>query len=312
MKKIVVAFLFFVVSAFAVDVQVLDPTGAEFAPDAPNMVSSLVRVAVTQTGNTAVTDNAEIQIRTTLMTMGNSIVVACEQINNGKVVGSGNEKALAIDNLDVAINKAVIAALANLVQEDSPAAQAAANAQNEAQEVDVVISTADGDANDNFGHKRPTRNYKSYGIGAAFWHNWKDKDDNPNRDWELAVALHVGRIYEATPYGAMTLNNNFNISFSDFELQDVLLIGGRYMFSQGAVTPYVGGGFGLGLQFDWHLDGGDKYGIGLATGLETGIICFRNSERQLEIGATYHVMWDGFDDFDRRFGAGSLYIALNY
>lgn len=310
MKKIIVALLFFVVASFAVDVQVLDPTGAEFAPDAPNIVNSLVRVAVTQTGNT-VADKADIQLRTTLMTMGNSIVIACEQINDGKVVSSGNEKALAVENLDVAINKAVVAALGDLVKEDSPAAkaraaEAEAKVESQEQESAVVVSTADG-----FVQKRGTRNYKSYGLGVAFWHNWKDKEDNPERDWEMAVAAHFGRIYETTPYAAITLNSNINVSFADFELQDVLLIGGRYMFSQGVVTPYVGGGFGLGGQLDWHLDGGDKYGFGLATGLETGIICFRNSERQLEIGATYQVMWDGFGDFGRRFGAGSLYIAMN-
>jgi hypothetical protein len=41
-------------------------------------------------------------------------------------------------------------------------------------------------------------------------------------------------------------------------------------------------------------------------------VFFRNSAMQLELGATWDALWDGFSDFGRRFGAGSLYIAINY
>ena len=47
---------------------------------------------------------------------------------------------------------------------------------------------------------------------------------------------------------------------------------------------------------------------------DTGVVpvFFRNSAMQLELGAAWDALWDGFESFDRRFGAGSLYIAINY
>ena len=95
-------------------IQVLPPSGADFATDAPNMVQSIVRAAVGQTGNTPVESGAEIQLRTTLMTMGSSIVVVCEQVKDGAVVGTGKQKAPSVDDLDVAIENAAKQALANV------------------------------------------------------------------------------------------------------------------------------------------------------------------------------------------------------
>lgn len=51
-----------------------------------------MRSAVAQTGNTPVESSADIQIRTTLSTMGSSIVVVVEQLKDGTVVGSGRQK----------------------------------------------------------------------------------------------------------------------------------------------------------------------------------------------------------------------------
>ena len=52
--------------------------------------------------------------------------------------------------------------------------------------------------------------------------------------------------------------------------------------------------------------------VGLATGAELGIIFFRNSATQLELGLAWDALWDGFESFDRRFGSGSFYVAINY
>ena len=93
MKKIITAIISLAAISFAADVQVLAPTGAEFSPDAPEMVQSIVRASVTQTGNT-LAESADIQLRTNLMTMGSSIVVVCEQVSNGAVVASGKEAEL--------------------------------------------------------------------------------------------------------------------------------------------------------------------------------------------------------------------------
>lgn len=324
MKKIITALLSVVAMSFAADVQVLAPTGAEFAPDAPNMVSSLVRATVAQTGNTPVESSAGIQLRTSLMTMGSSIVVVCEQVNDGTVVGSGKQKAASIDDLDVAIEEAVKLALANTSSSENNA-QAYAPSPSETNGPDYVYvvpveQSSNEDPNDNFAHKRPTRNYVSYGLGVALWHNYDfsetydDYVDEEDRSWEQAFVFHYARIFETAPHGAITITNNMNITFDDeWEWHETFLIGGRFFFSTGAVTPYIGSGIGLGLQLDDHYEDSDEnFAIGLATGIEAGLICFRNSAAQLELGLAWDVLWDGFEAFDRRFGAGSFYVAINY
>lgn len=320
MKKIITSILFLAAITFAANVQILEPTGAEFSPDAPKMVQSIVRSAVAQTGNTPVEGSESIQLRTSIMTMGSTFVVVCEQLNNGTVAGSGKQKAGSIDDLDVAIEYAVQSALANLAA-NAPDAAAYAPAgayQESSPEVVYVVpvehgyGSGSGDPNDEFAHKRPTRNYVSYGLGVALWHNWED-DYNTSMDWDMGFVFHYGRIFETTPHGAITIMNNMNMSFGDeWQWHEAFLIGGRYFFSTGSVSPYAGAGIGLGLQSDEHMDTDNEFAIGLAGGLEMGLVCFRNSATQLEIGLAWDTMWDGFEAFDHRFGAGSFYIAINY
>ena len=335
MKKIFSTILSLAAFSLAANVQVLAPEGAEFAPDAPNMVQSIVRASVSQTGNTPVDGSAEIQLRTNVMTMGSTFVVVCEQVKDGAVVGSGKQKAGSVDDLDVAIEGAVKSALANVEDNNASAAPAedyyASTASRSEPEVVVLVPADrnDGDPNDNFAHKRPTRNYVSYGLGAALWHNYdfKDKsckqyanaddchkDRDVERSWEQAFVFHYARIFEVIPNAAITIVNNMNISFSDdWQWHETFLIGGRWFPSTGVVTPFLGAGVGLGIQIDdRYYDSDESFAIGLAAGAELGVIFFRNSATQLEVGLAWDALWDGFESFDRRFGAGSLYIAINY
>jgi len=337
MKKIFSAILSFAAISFAANVQVLAPTGAEFAPDAPNMVQSIVRASVSETGNTPIEGSAEIQLRTNVMTMGSSIVVVCEQINNGTVVGSGKQKASSIDDLDVAIDMAVKSAL-NSPSDNNDAYASTASRSSEPEVVVLVPAdrNSNEDPNDNFAHKRPTRNYVSYGLGAALWHNYdftyhkngltcKDLGDpeevkachkkfDTESTWEQAFVFHYARIFEVIPQAAITIVNNMNMSFGDeWQLHETFLLGGRFFPSTGVVTPFLGAGFGLGIQFDDHYyDSKEGFAIGLAGGAELGVIFFRNSATQLEVGLAWDTLWDGFDSFDRRFCAGSFYVAINY
>lgn len=334
MKKIFTVLLSVAAMALAENVQVLEPSGAEFSTDAPQVVMSILRSAVAQTGNTPVESSADIQIRTTLSTMGSSIVVVVEQLKDGTVVGSGRQKTPTVDDLDVAIDDAVKAALANLDAGNAPqsAAYAPEASYDDGPEVVYVVPVerrSSEDPNDNFAHKRPTRNYVSYGLGMAMWHNYdfveddcgqyKNSDEchedlDEDRSWEQAFVFHYGRIFEVVPHAAITIINNMNISFgSEWEWHETFLIGGRYFVSTGNITPYVGLGVGLGIQTDGHYEDSDEgFAIGLATGAELGVIMFRNSATQLEIGLAWDALWDGFDSFDRRFGAGSFYVAINY
>jgi hypothetical protein len=331
MKKIFTALFSLAALSFAANIQVLPPSGAEFAPDAPNMVHSIVRASVAETGNTPVDGSAEIQLRTSVMTMGSSFVVVCEQVNNGTIVGSGKQKAGSIDNLDEAIDGAVKAALANNSNNASADDYYASTAtrQEPPQSVVVYVPVEDddrGDPNDNFAHKRPTRNYVSYGLGAAIWHNYdfenkRCKDDkechkkyDTDQSWEQAFVFHYARLFEVIPQAAITIVNNMNMSFGEaWQWHETFLLGGRFFPSTGTITPFIGAGFGLGIQFDDHYDeGAESFAVGLAGGAELGLIFFRNSATQLELGFAWDALWDGFDSFDRRFGAGSAYIAINY
>ena len=329
MKKFISALFSLAALSFAANVQVLAPEGAEFAPDAPNMVHSIVRATVSETGNTPVDGGAEIKLRTNVMTMGSSFVVVCEQINNGTVVGSGRQKAGSIDDLDVAIDGAVKSALANVSENDSDDSYASTAARQEPQQNVVVFVAEDGDRgdpNDNFAHKRPTRNYVSYGLGAALWHNYDFTEDrcdesaechkkyDEDRSWEQAFVFHYARIFEVIPQAAITIVKNMNMSFGDeWQLHETFLLGGRFFPSTGTITPFLGAGFGLGIQLDDHYyENDESFAIGLAGGVELGVIFFRNSATQLEVGLAWDALWDGFDSFDRRFGAGSFYIAINY
>ena len=331
MKKIFSTILSLAAFSLAANVQILAPEGAEFAPDAPNMVQSIVRASVSQTGNTPVDGGAEIQLRTNVMTIGSSFVVVCEQLKDGSVVGSGKQKASSIDDLDVAIEGAVKSALANVADDSaSESDDAYASTASRSSEPDVVVYVPaerdDGDPNENFARKRPTRNYVSYGLGAAMWHNYDfvekrcedDKECHKKYDtdqtWEQAFVFHYARIFEVIPQAAITIVNNMNMSFGDaWQWHETFLLGGRFFPSTGTITPFLGAGFGLGIQFDDHYnDDAESFAVGLAGGAELGVIFFRNSATQLEIGLAWDALWDGFDSFDRRFGAGSFYIAINY
>ena len=321
MKKIFSTILSLAAISFAANVQVLAPEGAEFAPDAPNMVQSIVRASVSQTGNTPVDGSAEIQLRTNVMTMGSTFVVVCEQVKDGSVVGSGKQKASSVDDLDVAIEGAVKTALANVADNNSASDDTYASTTSRSEPEVVVLVPADrndGDPNDNFAHKRPTRNYVSYGLGAAIWHNYEFEDKkwghSVERSWEQAFVFHYARIFEVIPQAAITIVDNMNMSFGDeWEWHEVFLLGGRFFPSTGTITPFLGAGIGLGIQIDDHYNDSDEsFAIGLAGGAELGVIFFRNSATQLEVGFAGDALWDGFESFDRRFGAGSFYIAINY
>ena len=334
MKKIITALFSLAAISFAADVQVLPPTGADFATDAPDMVQSLVRAAVSQSGNTPVESGADIQLRTNVMTMGSSIVVVCEQVNGGSVVASGKQKAGSVDELDVAIEGAVGQALANVDQAGAPESDAYAPAPSYSDEPQYVYvvpveRSSNEDPNDNFAHKRPTRNYVSYGLGMALWSNYDftdkscdqysnsedcHKDRDVDAEWVQSFVFHYARIFEVIPQAAITIVNNMNISFGDeWEWHDAFLIGGRWFPSTGVATPFLGLGIGLGIQEDGHYyDSNEAFAIGLAGDAELGVIFFRNSATQLEVGAAFDAVWDGFESFDRRFSAFSFYVAINY
>ena len=337
MKKFITALFSFVALSFAANVQILEPQGADSSPYGPQILKSLLRAAVTQSGNTPVEDSTEIQLSTNIVAVNGYYLVICEQIKNGAVVSSNKQKSVSLEDFDVSIERAAIGALASLNQnaasntnsdlvDAAPApAPAPAAAQSEPLPVNtskVTVEVEEKPAEEKVLEKRPTRNYNSYGFGMALWHNYDfnslRKDDDKvkgykeGRSWDKAVALHYARVFEATSHAAIVLLNNFNMTISeDWQIHEVFLIGGRYYMTANSVSPYFGLGFGLGVQTDTHYeDFSEEFAFGFAGGVEMGVVFFRNSAIQLELGLTWDALCDGFD-FDRRFGAGSMHIAIN-
>ena len=334
MKKIIAALFSLAVATFAADIQILEPTGADFAPVGPTIVKSLLRAAVSQTGNTPVEDSSEIQLQTSIITMGGYYLIICEQVKGGKIVNSNKQKSVSLEDLDVAIEKAAVNALAERVVAtnadlvDGAAAPAAAPAAPTEAAVSeplpvntskVTIEVEEKPA-ENTMEKRPTHNYNGFGLGIALWHNYdytadpdNEDDRSVDRDWSTSFMLHYAHIFEVSTSAAITMQANADMVFGKgWQIHGVFLIGGRYYIQSGAVSPYFGAGFGVGAQFDNHYaEVGEYIGLGLAGGVEAGVVFFRNSAIQLELGATWDALWDGFESFSRRFGAGSIYIAVN-
>lgn len=342
MKKVLLLLLSLGAILYAENIQVVAPSGADFvAPDAPQVVYSLVRAAVSQSGNTPVTDSSDVQLRTNIMTMGASYIVVCEQVKSGVVVGSGKQKVANVDALDSAIELAVLAALGvDKTQETpaepapapdpvaaAPAADTAAAPKKEPLPVNTSVITVEVEeapvpkGEEVVDEKRPTHNYNSFGLGVALWHNYdykKDPDDDGDRSeersWSATFAIHYARLFEVSPHAAITMLNNANFVLGKgWEIHETFLIGGRYYVNSTTFSPFFGAGLGIGGQVDSHYENfSENLAVGVAGGVEVGFVLFRNSALQLELGAAWDALWDGFDSFKRRFGSGTLYISLNY
>jgi len=164
--------------------------------------------------------------------------------------------------------------------------------------------------------KRPAYNFRSLGIGACVWHNYHDRKSNPKKDWDQGLAIHYARIWEMTTHGAITFINNSSVSYEEldanWQTHTTALIGGRFFFADKVFSPFLGAGLGVGLQIDGHFDNfTDGFAVGPAGALEGGLIIFRTSTTQLELGVSYDVLLDGFD-FGRHFGSFDFYVAINY
>ena len=316
MNKLFFSILFLVAFTFAINVQIIAPTGANFSPDAPNMVTSIIRSAVSQAGHTPTEQEAPIQITTNLMTMGSSIVVVCEQKENGVIVGSGKQKAASLDDLDVAIEQAVFSALATYstpqVAPTSEPQQTSSNTSApivEAQSQEQEVQTEK-----DYLKKEPVRKYKSIGFGLAYWYNWRDSIHNPTRDSDLAYALRLAYIWQTSSTTALVLQSNTIFNFGDdSHLQEAVTIGGRYLFDNKIITPYLGAGLGFGIQADGHFDRIDEgFAFGFVGSVDAGVVLFQKSSIQMEVGARYNILWDGLTSLSRNFGATSFFVALNY
>ncbi|MCF0220780.1 MAG: hypothetical protein HUK19_00655 [Fibrobacter sp.] len=162
--------------------------------------------------------------------------------------------------------------------------------------------------------KRCKYTFSSWGIGMSIWHNWRD--GNHDRDWDLALLLHHARIWEMTSHGSITFIVNANFGYDEaFETQGIGVLGGRYFFLNDIYSPYVGAGLGLGLQYDGHSSSShnfvDKAAFGFAGNFEAGIVVFRTTTTQLDLGISYNVMLNVFAP-SHIYGSFNVFLAINY
>ena len=164
--------------------------------------------------------------------------------------------------------------------------------------------------------QRPVYSFQTAGFGFAFWSNYKDDVKNPEKDHVTAFPLiRYGHIWEMTTHGAITAISSWNAEFGKtWEIHGTMLVGGRYSFLDEVVSPFVGGGIGLGLQFDSHFkdwDFGERWAMGFSFGGEIGVNIFHNSAIQLEAGFGWDIVASKVD-FGKSFDCFNLFFAINY
>lgn len=168
--------------------------------------------------------------------------------------------------------------------------------------------------------QRPVYSFQTAAFGFGFWSNWEHpSSDDPTKKEEDEVTafplIRYGHIWEMTNHGAITAISTWNFEFGKtWEIHGCMLFGGRYSFLEEIVSPFIGGGMGIGLQFDSHFknwDFGKRWAVGLALGGEVGVSIFHNSSLQLEVGFGYDIVASKAD-FGRSFDSWNLFFGINY
>ena len=164
--------------------------------------------------------------------------------------------------------------------------------------------------------QRPIYNFQTAAFGFGFWSNWEDSEKNPEKDNVTAFPLiRYGHIWEMTTHGSITLLSTWNAEFGkSWEVHGCVLGGGRFSFLDDVVSPFVGGGIGLGMQLDSHFDKwnfGERYAFGFAFGFEAGVSIFHNFSFQLEVGVGYDIVASKVD-FGKSFDSINLFFGIDY
>lgn len=164
--------------------------------------------------------------------------------------------------------------------------------------------------------QRPVYSFQTAAFGLSFWRNWEDSEKNTSQDKEMGFPLiRYGHIWEMTTHGAITAISTWNFTFGEgWQIHGNMLLGGRYSIVDDDVSPFIGGGLGLGLQFDSHFDDwdfGERWALGMSLGGEVGINFFHNSAVQLEAGVGFDIIASKVD-FGKSFKSVNLFFGINY
>lgn len=122
-----------------------------------------------------------------------------------------------------------------------------------------------------------TKNSSTFSLGPGFASNL----NNSTTLYDLAV----GYEWEAGSQGAVLVEANGAFGSSTTFLDGI--IGGKYFFSEGDISPVIKGGFGLGASHGSGLDDTGGF-MGMAG---AGVTMFRTSTVHLEILASYYTIF---------------------
>jgi len=281
MKPLVFLFLF-TASIFARDVQIVvnNPnTGIE-----SQTVNMLVRDAVLQNGDTPV-EESENRLKISLMPLGNSVIVVGEFEKNGTAKNSSKLKAENIDELDIILERVTTAVLKS---ENAKSNEEVGKITE--QEKDEVVD------------RKGVRKYKSFGIGPALWLDTHGKT-------KFLFAFDVKVILEVAPQWAILMQGDYAFNVDPLINHMDIVVGPRYYFTATRFSPFVGFGLGIGA-FLHDISDQDRHSYGFAGSAQAGIVLFRTSAAQMEMGLHYGYILDGFDPSEGT-GKAGLYLGLN-
>ncbi|MCR5029626.1 MAG: hypothetical protein K6A31_10260 [Fibrobacter sp.] len=281
MKQILFTLLF-ACALFAKEVQIVVDVEGDVA--STSTVTRLVRDAVVQNGDSPV-EESDNKLNVSLMPLGYSIVVVGELEKNGKAKNSAKLKAENPEELDIILERVVSATLkSESVKENEEVGKIA---EQEKDEMEV---------------RKGVRKYKSFGVGPTLWH-----DTHGNTSFLFAFDAKV--LFEVAPLWAIMMQGDFAVGVNPSVNHMDFVVGPRYYFTATRFSPFVGLGFGVGA-FIHNISDQNRHGYGFAGSAQAGLVMFRTSAAQLEIGLHYGYILDGFDPSEGT-GKAGLYLGLN-
>jgi len=281
MKQILFTLLF-ACALFAKEVQIVVDVEGDIA--STSTVTRLVRDAVVQNGDTPV-EESDNKLNVSLMPLGYSIVVVGELEKNGKAKNSAKLKAENPEELDIILERVVSAALKS-------------ESAKENEEVGMIVEQEKDEMVD----RKGVRKYKSFGVGPTLWH-----DTHGNTSFLFAFDAKV--LFEVAPLWAIMMQGDFAVGVNPSVNHMDFVVGPRYYFTSTRFSPFVGLGLGVGA-FIHHIADDYRHGYGFAGSAQAGLVMFRTSAAQLEIGLHYGYILDGFDPSEGT-GKAGLYLGLN-
>lgn len=268
-------------TSFAVEIQILplQATGI----DAPLQASAqaLVQAAVLETGNTPVSDNRSVQLRTTLLKLETQWIVIAEKLEQGVLTSSTKLKAGSADELDIVIARSVRGAL-----------QQTSATQNE--EVGAITTPE----TESMAKRKAFKGYKHFAGGPGLFHGLSSSD--------VVYNVRAGGVWELSPHAAVTSQFHGAWQMTRIGVLFGVTGGGRWYPSAGRITPYIGGGLGIGMAADR-----DDSWFGFAGTLEAGWVFFRTSDIQVDAGIRSVIVLDGVDN-GAPAGLTGVVIGVNY